>query len=409
MKNLHCRSCDKPLNHKFADLGFSPLSNEYLNKESILHGQTFYPLVVNVCDNCFLVQTEVIEKPENIFSDYKYFSSFSSSWLKHCKEYVDYIVEYLKLNADSTVTEIACNDGYLLQYFKPYNIKTYGIEPSSNVAENARQKGIDVVVDFFNDKLVSKLEESYGKSDLIIGNNVFAHVPEINSFVKGIKMLLKDNGIVTLEFPHLLQLINLYQFDTIYHEHFSYLSISFVKYIFEKHGLKLFRIDKLPTHGGSVRIYATHSDNPVEISTSVNNILSEETQNGLNDISTYEKFDSAVKNIKYNSLEYLIKIKKSGKRIVAYGAAAKGNTFLNYCGIGKEFIDFVVDSNIHKQGLYLPGSQIPIVHIDELSLKKPDYVIILPWNLREEIAKQANFIRDWGGKFITFIPNIEEF
>ena len=409
MKNLHCRSCDKPLNHKFADLGFSPLSNEYLNEESILHGQTFYPLVVNVCDNCFLVQTEVIEKPENIFSDYKYFSSFSSSWLKHCKEYVDYIVEYLKLNADSTVTEIACNDGYLLQYFKPYNIKTYGIEPSSNVAENAKQKGIDVVVDFFSDKLVSKLEESYGKSDLIIGNNVFAHVPEINSFVKGIKMLLKDKGVVNLEFPHLLQLINLYQFDTIYHEHFSYLSISFVKYIFEKHGLKLFRIDKLPTHGGSVRIYATHSDNPVEISSSVNDILSEEIQNGLNDISTYEKFDSTVRNIKYNSLEYLIKIKKSGKRIAAYGAAAKGNTFLNYCGIGREFIDFVVDSNIHKQGLYLPGSQIPIVHIDELSLKKPDYVIILPWNLREEIAKQANFIRDWGGKFITFIPSIEEF
>lgn len=408
MENKKCRFCGHELTNTFVDLGLSPLSNEYVTKENLSKGQQFYPLHVMVCEECFLVQALEYEKPENIFSDYKYFSSYSKSWLEHARKYVDMIVERLKLDEESQVIEIASNDGYLLQYFKRYNISTLGIEPAANVAEEAEKKGISTITEFFGEKLAARLKQEDRQADLLIGNNVLAHVPNINDFVKGIKIILKPTGIVTMEFPHLLNLIDKNQFDTIYHEHFSYLSLIAVKTIFESKGLKIFDIEKLSTHGGSLRIYATHIENSNIIEEkSVNELLCEEKMFGIENINTYIQFETKVKNIKRETLKTLIKIKEEGKNIVAYGAAAKGNTFLNYCGIGKDFIDYVVDASPYKQGLYLPGTHIPIVSVEELEKNKTDYVVILPWNIKEEIMQYLDSIKLKKNKYITFVPNVE--
>ena len=410
MEKVHCRFCGTELWHVFADLGLSPMSNEYLLLEDSSKGQYFYPLVVHVCEKCYLVQAMEFSKPEAIFSNYKYFSSFSKSWLEHCKRYVDMIVASLELSTESLVTEIACNDGYLLQYFKPYGVPVYGVEPSENVALEAQKREIDVEVSFFGDELARILVEKRGKSDLVIGNNVLAHVPDINGFVKGLKTLLADGGVITVEFPHLLKLVQYIQFDTIYHEHFYYFSLLALTKIFKAHKLKIFRVDELDTHGGSLRVYAAHDkDTGREVEASVTNVLEAEQCSGLGDMRTYAAFGDAVTKIKRESLRLLSELKGNGESIAAYGAAAKGNTFLNYCGIGKDFVDYVVDANPHKQGLYLPGTQIPIVGKEKLSETKPGCIIILPWNIRGEIEAELIFAREWGCRLITFIPEVQFF
>lgn len=410
MDNRHCRFCGQELKHTFIDLGLSPVSNEYIEKKDLNKGQYFYPLDVKVCHSCFLVQALVYQKPENIFTDYKYFSSFSKSWLEHCKYYVDMIVKRLQLNKNSMVYEVACNDGYLLQYFKPYDIPVCGIEPAENVAEDAKRKGIDVEVNFWTEDTAREIVSRRGKADLIIGNNVLAHVPDINNFIEGIKAALKNEGTVTLEFPHLLKLIEYNQFDTIYHEHFSYFSLGTVIKIFEAHALKVYDVEELPTHGGSLRIYAALKSNmKYEAANIVKHILKEEQEMGLLDVSSYENFNKKVLKIKLDSIRLLGELKEKGAKIAAFGAAAKGNTFLNYCGIGKEFIDFIADSSLAKQGLYLPGTRIPITTPDAIRNTKPDYIVILAWNLKEEITQILEYTREWGCKFITFIPEVNIF
>jgi 2-polyprenyl-3-methyl-5-hydroxy-6-metoxy-1,4-benzoquinol methylase len=410
MDNKHCRFCGKELKHSLVDLGLSPLANGYLHKEDLERGEMFFPLRVNVCDECFLTQAEIFEMPENIFSDYMYFSSFSESWLEHCKKYVDMIAERLSLNKKSRVLEVACNDGYLLQYFLPYGIPVKGVEPAENVAKEARAKGIDVDCCFFGTDTAKEMVAKEGTFDLVIGNNVLAHVPDIDGFVGGLGIVLSPLGTITMEFPHLLNLINKNQFDTIYHEHFHYLSLLTVKQIFAHHGMKIYDVEQLPTHGGSLRIYATHKENEaVLVKESVTNTLEEEKSFGLSNIETYTAFARKVEKIKIDALKMFADIKRQGKHIAAFGAAAKGNTFLNYCGIKADMIDFVVDSNVYKQGLLLPGSLIPIVGIEALREKKPEYLVILPWNLKDEISEVASFVREWGCKFITCIPEILEF
>ena len=410
MDNKHCRFCGKELKHTLVDLGLSPISNEYIGEENIDLGQYYYPLHVMVCENCFLAQAMEYKAPEQIFTDYKYFSSFSKSWLEHCKKYVDMIVKRLELNKESLVYEIACNDGYLLQYFQPYEIPVCGVEPAENVAEEAREKGIDVEVEFWGEDSAKRISGKRGKADLIIGNNVLAHVPDINSFVEGIHIALKKFGTVTMEFPHLLKLIQLNQFDTIYQEHFSYFSLFTVCKVFEKHGMKIYDVEVLDTHGGSLRIYASHLTNEnYTVTSNVKKVLSEEKEYGFERIETYENFSDRVTKIKRDSTSLLIKLKEEGKKIVAFGAAAKGNTFLNYCGIGKEYIEFVADSSTAKQGLYLPGTRIPIAAPDKIKEAKPDYIVFLAWNLKEELSQLLEYTREWGCKFITFIPETEVF
>jgi len=392
------------------DLGLSPISNEYVVKENVDIGQYYYPLHVMVCESCYLSQAMEYKAPEQIFTNYKYFSSFSKSWLEHCKKYVDMIVKRLFLGKNSIVYEIACNDGYLLQYFQPYGIPVCGIEPAENVAEEAKKKGIPVEIEFWGENTAKQISENRGKADLIIGNNVLAHVPDINSFVQGIYIALKESGTVTMEFPHLLKLIKLNQFDTIYQEHFSYFSLLTVCKIFEKHGMKIYDVEELSTHGGSLRIYGTHLSNAsYDISGNVEKILLEEKEYGFEHIETYEHFSENVKKIKRESCKLLIKLKEEGSKIAAFGAAAKGNTFLNYCGIGKEYIDFVADSSTAKQGLYLPGTRIPIVSPDRIREEKPDYIVLLAWNLKDEISGLLEYTREWGCRLITFIPETEVF
>jgi len=410
MDNLHCRFCGKKLSHTFIDLGLSPVSNEYVSKEQLEEGHCFYPLNVKVCDSCFYVQALTYKKPENIFTDYKYFSSFSESWLNHCHKYVDMISKRLNLDENSMVYEIACNDGYLLQYFKPYNIPVCGIEPAANVAQEAKKKGIEVEVEFWGKDTARKITKKHGQADLIIGNNVLAHVPDINSFVEGISTALKSSGTVTIEFPSLMNLVSLNQFDTIYHEHFSYLSLSVVKRIFNKHNMEIYDVEELSTHGGSLRIYATYSDNTsYDISQNVYRLLEKEEKAGVNSLDYYTRFTEKVLKIKIDSCRVLGELKSSGARIVAFGAAAKGNTFLNYCGIGKEYIDFVADSSSAKQGLYLPGTLIPILSPDEIKKRKPDYILLLAWNLKDEFVELLSYTRSWGCKFITLIPEVNIF
>lgn len=410
MSVCKCRFCGGRLDHTLIDLGLSPISNEYIREEQLDQGQFFYPLKVSICENCFLAQVQEYEKPENIFHDYKYFSSFSSGWLRHCREYVDMIVPRLGLSGDSMVYELACNDGYLLQYFLPYGIPVCGIEPAGNVAAKAREKGIRVETCFWGEQTAGQIAEQYGPADLIIGNNVLAHVPDINGFVEGIHKALKAKGTVTMEFPHLLRLLQKNQFDTVYHEHFSYFSLFTADKIFETHGLKIYDVQELPTHGGSLRIYAAHAGNAdVKMSHTVHEILMEEKEYGLCSMDGYRSFSDRVRKIKRDATALLASLKEKGASIAAFAAAAKGNTFLNYCGIGTEYIDFVADSSSEKQGLYLPGTRIPIVSPEMIREKKPDYIILLAWNIREELAGLLEDTREWGCKFITFIPETEVF
>lgn len=409
MKNL-CRFCGKELTTDFADLGLSPISNEYLSAENSRKGQMFYPLHARVCSECFLVQADAYSSPEKIFDDYKYLSSNSQMWLRHAENYVNMIIGRLSLDENSLITEIASNDGYLLQYFNKKGLKNYGVEPAANAAEIARQKGIDVVCDFFGTETAKKLAEERGKSDLILGNNVLAHVPDINGFVEGMKILLKDSGTITMEFPHLLNLIKEMQFDTIYHEHFSYFSLFTVKKIFEKHGLKIYDVEEINTHGGSLRIYAAHAENnELQINERVDKLLQRELDFKINDTATYISFQEKIKNIKFNTVKTLSELVLSGKKLIAYGAAAKGNTFLNYCGIGREYFECIVDVTPEKQGLKLPGTLIDIVGEEVIEKIKPDYIAILPWNWKTEITGRLEFTRKWGCKLITFIPEINIF
>lgn len=410
MDNQHCRFCGQELKHTFADLGFAPLSNEYLTAEDLERGQMTYPLKVQVCEHCFLVQAALYQRPEQIFGEYQYFSSYSESWLVHSKSYVDMIIPRLGLSKTSRVLEIACNDGYLLQYFLPYGIPVKGIEPAENVAETARAKGIEVECCFFGADTARKIADKDGPYDLVIGNNVLAHVPDINGFVEGLSLVLSPEGTITMEFPHLMRLMEQSQFDTIYHEHFHYLSLTTVQTIFQTHGLEIYDVEELPTHGGSLRIYAAHGEYAAkQIQPAVAELLNQEAAFGLKDIRTYEGFTAQMMKIKLDALRLFTELKQQRKRIAAFGAAAKGNTFLNYFGIKSDLINFVVDSNPHKQGLYLPGSLIPIVGPDVLYQKKPDYLLILPWNLTEEITGAAGFVQEWGCQFITCIPKIKIF
>lgn len=408
MTECLCRFCRTPLCRTFADLGVSPVSNAFLRADQLNKMEPFYPLHAYVCEACFLVQLEDFETPEHIFNDqYAYFSSYSDSWLNHARQYTEQITARLGLNASSFVVEIASNDGYLLQYFVEKGIPVLGIEPSSNVANAARSKGIDTSVEFFTAKSAQELASKKQKADLVLGNNVLAHVPALNDFVDGLRILLSDDGVITMEFPHLLCLMRGNQFDTIYHEHFSYFSFLAVTQIFAAHGLRIFDVKRLSTHGGSLRIYATHDKcERWKDQAAVAELLTEERQAGLDNISSYSNFSEQVNKAKLDLLQFLIDAKQAGKRIVGYGAPAKGNTLLNFCGIRGEFVDFTVDRSSQKQGMFLPGTHIPIAAPAKIFETKPDYVLILPWNLQNEIVMQMSGISAWGGKFVVPIPQV---
>ncbi len=408
MTIMECRHCNTKLKHIFADLAFSPVSNAMLTQDMLNQPETYYPLKVFTCHNCWLVQVDEMQKADKIFDEeYTYFSSFSTSWLAHAKKYVDMMVGRFGFNKSSLVMEIASNDGYLLRYFKDHDVPVLGVDPTANTAEAAEKIGIETIVDFFHSEFAQKqLVAKSRKADLIIGNNVLAHVPDINDFVKGMKLALKDHGVITMEFPHLYQLISKCQFDTIYHEHFSYLSFHAVKTIFKSQGLDMFDVQEIPTHGGSLRIFAKHeNDDSHVINPSVQVLIQKELNAGVNSLKYYSGFQQRIETIKYDALSFLIEQSRTGKKVIGYGAAAKGNTLLNYLGVkGRDMINFVVDASPYKQNKYLPGSHIPVLNNDEISKYKPDLVIILPWNLKKEISEQLNFIRDWGGKFVIFIP-----
>ncbi len=405
---MQCRFCKTELENVFIDLFNSPASNSFLTKEQLNEPEIFYPLKVYTCSNCFLVQVDEYKKSDAIFNnDYVYYSSYSTSWLAHARQYVELMTKRFNLDENSTVIEIASNDGYLLQYFKQKNIPVLGIEPTANTAQVAKEKGIESLVDFFGVRLAETLVGKSIQADLLLGNNVLAHVPDINDFVGGMKVILKPEGVITMEFPHLMQLIENKQFDTIYHEHFSYLSFNTVKKIFEARGLEIFEVDELPTHGGSLRIYAKHKeDDSKTISENVNVLLKKEKDKGMLNLFYYNNFQEKALDTKLVLTSFLIAQKKAGKKVAAYGAAAKGNTLLNYCGIKNDLIDFVVDANPHKQNKWLPASHIPVVDEEFLKQAKPDYVIILPWNLKDEITKQLFYIKDWNAQFIIPIPEL---
>jgi 2-polyprenyl-3-methyl-5-hydroxy-6-metoxy-1,4-benzoquinol methylase len=408
MKN-NCRFCHNPLQHTFINLGKSPIANDYLTSEQLNQKEKFYPLHTYVCEECLLVQLEEFESPDHIFGDgdYAYFSSYSESWLAHVKAYTDLMVEKFGFNNHSQVIEIASNDGYLLQYFQEKGIPVLGIEPAANTAQVAIAKGIPSLTKFFGIQTARELVAANQQADLLLGNNVLAHVPNINDFVAGMKIVLKPNGILTMEFPHLLQLIEHNQFDTIYHEHFSYLSFLSVEQIFAAHNLTLFDVEELPTHGGSLRIYGKHDHAAFPIiSERVTQLKAKEISAGLNRLETYIFFEEKVKDTKSKLLKFLLTAKAEGKSIVGYGAPAKGNTLLNYCGVDKDLIDYTVDRNPHKQGLFLPGTHIPSLHPEKIRETKPDYLLILPWNLKDEVMQQMSFISEWGGQFVVPIPEV---
>lgn len=404
---MNCRFCNSPLEHLFVSLGNSPLSNAFLTREQLGLEEPSYPLDVYVCDRCFLVQLPEFETPQNIFGDYAYFSSYSDMWLKHAHSYVEAMTSRFNLDSASQVIEIASNDGYLLQYFKEKGVPVLGIEPAKNVAEVARNKGIPTETVFFGERTAGRLVQEGRSADLLLGNNVLAHVPGLNDFVKGLKRLLNSRGVLTLEFPHLMRLIAETQFDTIYHEHFSYFSFLTAREILSSHGLTIFDVEELPTHGGSLRIYAAHEeDRSKEMTVRVGELSHREMEAGFRDIDTYLHFSEKVQAVKENILVLLKEEKKKHKTIVGYGAAAKGNTLLNFCGVKADCMDYVADRNPYKQGRYLPGSRIPIVQPDKIRETKPDYVFVLPWNIKDEVIEQMSYIREWGGKFIIPIPKV---
>jgi len=402
-----CRSCGAALKHTFVDLGMSPLANSYVKASDLNRMEPFYPLHVRVCADCFLVQLESAPAPEELFSDYAYFSSYSDSWLQHAKSYADAAVERFDLGGSSWVVEIASNDGYLLQYFVARGIPVLGIEPAANIAAEAVRRGIPTEVFFFGETAARDLVSRGKRADLIIGNNVLAHVPDLNGFVAGMKILLAPSGVITMEFPYLLRLMAENQFDTIYHEHLSYFSLTAVKCVFERRGLRIFDVEELPTHGGSLRIYACHSDDRGKPTCErASSLLAREKAEGFCTLERYLAFEEQVRKTKRVLLDFLIRAKQQGKSIAGYGAPAKGNTLLNYCGAGTDFIDYTVDRSPHKQTLFLPGTHIPIHHPDKIRETRPDYLLILPWNLRDEVMEQMQCIREWGGKFVVPIPSV---
>ncbi len=403
----NCRFCGAALKHTLVDLGMSPLCESFLTAEELNRVEAFYPLHVFVCGECFLVQLEEYVSPEKIFSHYAYFSSFSDTWLEHARRFSEMAIDRFHLSPESFVVEIASNDGYLLRNFVSRRIPVLGIEPAANVAESALEKGVPTLITFFSEETALKLTVSGRKADLLIGNNVLAQVPALNDFVAALKVMLAREGVVTLEFPHLFQLMSGNQFDTIYHEHFSYFSFYSAKKIFEKHGLEVFDVEELPTHGGSLRIFLHHAEDALhKISRRVEELSQQELKNGVNQLETYASFGEKVRETKRKLLEFLIQAKRSQKRIAGYGAPGKGNTLLNYCGIRTDFLDYTVDRSPFKQGKFLPGTHIPIFAPEHIHETRPDYILILPWNLKDEIIKQMSYIREWGGKFVVPIPEL---
>lgn len=403
-----CRFCKTPLKHTFVDLGLSPIANDYIRPEHKDVKEPFFPLHVFVCSKCYLVQLPDTRTEDEIFrSDYAYFSSFSASWLAHSKAYVDMITEKLQLGKDHQVIELASNDGYLLQYFVEKQIPVLGIEPSLSVAEAAREKGIPTIVKFFGVDTAKELVKQGKKADLLLGNNVLAHVPDLNDFVAGMKIVLKEGGTLTMEFPHLLNLMQYNQFDTIYHEHFSYFSFMTVSKIFAHHGITLFDVEELPTHGGSLRIYGRHSGKDVNLTKRALALIVKEKKAKLDTLAAYAKFQKQVEKTRKATVDFLHKIHAEGKNIVGYGAPAKGNTLLNYCGITSDVVHYTVDKNPYKQNHFLPGVRIPVFNPDKIVASKPDYLFILPWNIKDEIMEEMKYIRSWGGKFIVAIPKLQ--
>lgn len=403
-----CRFCGRHLEVTFVDLGMSPLCESFLPAERLRHMEPFYPLNVFVCDSCFLVQLDEYVSPDAIFRDYAYFSSYSTSWLDHAKRYVDKMVEQLALTPDSHVVEVASNDGYLLQYFLPHGIRPLGIEPAGNVAREAEAKGVPTLVEFFTTDLAQGLVREGRGADLIIGNNVLAQVPDLQDFVKGLKILLRPGGVITLEFPHLLRLMDGNQFDTIYHEHFSYFSLLTAEKIFAAHGLTVFDVEELPTHGGSLRLYLRHTEEETpSVTARVGRLRVLEQERELDQLSGYRSFAAQVEKTKRDLLRFLIDAKEQGKSIAGYGAPGKGNTLLNYCGIRTDLLEYTVDRNPHKWGMFLPGTHIPVYAPERIAETQPDYVLILPWNLKEEIAAQLEYVRSWGGRLVIPIPEVQ--
>lgn len=405
--NLKCRFCHQELTRTFVDLGKTPLANSYLKAETEIPAEKSYPLHARVCENCFLVQVEDAVPAEEIFSDYAYFSSYSDSWVEHARQYAEKLIDRLALGSSSMVMEVASNDGYLLKHFVAKSIPVLGIEPAANVAKAAEAVGVRTEVAFFGCETARRLVNQGLKADLIAANNVMAHVPDINDFIAGFEILLADDGVFTIEFPHLLNLINHVQFDTIYHEHYSYLSLVTVEKILAKHGLKVFDVEELPTHGGSLRVYACHQDCQKFLESDVlKAVRGKEETAGMTTASAYSDFTPKVEDVRRALLAFLEGAKKAGKKVAAYGAAAKGNTLLNFCNVGTDYIDFVVDRNPEKQGTLLPGSHIPVFAPAHLSEEKPDYILILPWNLADEISQDMVHVREWGGQFAVPIPSL---
>jgi hypothetical protein len=402
-----CRFCSAELRHSFVDLGMSPLCQTHITPEQLNAMEPFYPLHARVCTRCWLVQLQEFVAPEDIFSEYAYFSSYADSWVEHARRYADLMCERFGIGASSLVTEIASNDGYLLQHFVARGVPVLGIEPAANVARVAVEKGIRTEVCFFGRDSALRMAKQYGRPHLLLGNNVLAHVPDLNDFVAGMKILLTPGGVITMEFPHLFRLIEQNQFDTIYHEHFSYFSFTTVSRVFAHHGLTLFDVDELSTHGGSLRIYGCHAeDGGKPLTQRALALLEHEKNLGVERLETYQKFGEQVRETKRKLLEFLIGAKRAGKRVVGYGAPGKGNTLLNYCGIRTDFLDFTVDRNPYKQGKYTPGTHIPILAPERIAGARPDYILILPWNLENEITSQLAYVREWGARFVVPIPEV---
>ncbi len=405
-----CRFCGTALRHTFVDLGMSPLCQTHIAADQLDEMEPFYPLHAYVCDRCFLVQLREFVAPQNIFTEYAYFSSYSSSWVEHARRYAEMAITRLGLGPTSKVMEIASNDGYLLQHFVARGVPVLGIEPAANVASVAVAKGIPTEVRFLGSATAEAIAGTHGQADLLLGNNVLAHVPDLNDFVAGMRRLLAPTGTITMEFPHLRQLMNGNQFDTIYHEHFSYFSFVTVQSVFAHHGLTLYDVEELPTHGGSLRIYARHAGNSaLPVGERVHALMRAEVEDGFLSLDRYRGFEEQVKETKRKLLSFLIDARRRGKRVAGYGAPGKGNTLLNYCGIRTDFLDFTVDANPYKQGKFTPGTRIPILAPDAIRRARPDYVLILPWNLRDEISRAAAWIGEWGGQFVVPIPEVEVF
>lgn len=402
----NCRFCATPLKHDLVDLGMSPVSNSFVQPDRLDEPEPFYPLHAFVCSNCFLVQLEEFESADQIFSDYVYFSSYSTSWLAHARQFVTDASERFGFDADSLVIEVASNDGYLLQYFKERGVPVLGIEPASNVAEVARAAGIETIDEFFGVSLAKQLRDEGRLCDLLVGNNVLAHVPDINDFVGGLSIVLAQSGILSMEFPHLLKLIEQTQFDTIYHEHFSYLSLLTVQRIFAQHGLQVFDVQELPTHGGSLRVYAQHDGGQQAMESTVQKVLDDEHNARLDSLDGYQNFSQRVLKVKTDLLKFLEDASRDGKTVIGYGAPAKGNTLLNFCGVGPDSIAYTVDRNPHKQQHLLPGTHIPVYAPEKIAETRPDYILILPWNLKDEVIEQMADVRDWGAKFVVPIPEL---